>query len=230
MRCILMSVIAGFSVPAGQFPLTDVLEVRQGIQVRLESMIPTGDMFIPYLWVSNEDVDAVYEALQQSPLSEETRIVDRLETETLFRVDWTTDLNGFVGALNESDAVLLEGNGEGDDWSFRIRFPDRQHLSTFYQRCLDRGISLELTEVYNPFGTRKRDRFGLTKPQREALLAALEAGYFSVPRGITLQELAAKLGISDTACSQRLRRGLTAVLSTVELDGPAPKRDGDDDG
>jgi predicted DNA binding protein len=189
-------------------------------------MIPTGDALIPYFWIPEDDTDAVYEALRGSPLCDDVQVVDRLETETLFRVDWATDLNGVIGAINESEAVLLEARGHGDQWSFRMRFPDRQGLSTFYQRCLDQDVSLELTEVNDPFGSLNLDRFGLTNLQRETLLTALERGYFSVPREITLRELAEEIGISDTACSQRLRRGLTAVLSSIELDGSRGSRVG----
>jgi hypothetical protein len=52
----------------------------------------------------------------------------------------------------------------------------------------------------------------LSEQQYEALRTAFEAGYFAIPREITLQELAARLGISDTAASHRLRRGLQTVL------------------
>jgi len=65
----------------------------------------------------------------------------------------------------------------------------------------------------------------LTDDRREALEAALEEGYFEVPRRIDLVELADQLDISDSALSQRLRRGITTVLadhvpdSNRKLDG-----------
>ncbi|MFC7137822.1 helix-turn-helix domain-containing protein [Halobaculum litoreum] len=40
-----------------------------------------------------------------------------------------------------------------------------------------------------------------------------------MPRAVTLEELGDRLGISDTAASQRLRRGITALL-TESLDRP----------
>jgi len=46
-------------------------------------------------------------------------------------------------------------------------------------------------------------------------VTALEGRYFAVPRRVNLPELAARTGNSDTAASQRTRRGLTTVLSAT---------------
>ncbi|WP_435062848.1 helix-turn-helix domain-containing protein [Halobaculum sp. EA56] len=49
-------------------------------------------------------------------------------------------------------------------------------------------------------------RFGLTPPQAEAVRAAVAAGYFSVPREATSEEVAAELGLSKSAFLERIRR------------------------
>jgi len=59
----------------------------------------------------------------------------------------------------------------------------------------------------------------LTDIQRETLTAALEAGYFAVPRTATLQDLADEFGVSDTAISQRIRRGVARLLTTELSEG-----------
>lgn len=225
-----MSVIARFTVPADQFALGDVLEVRTGIKVRLESMIPTGDSTIPYLWVPSDDADAVQKTLQNSPLVEDVGLVDETGTETLVRVDWSAEVDGLVDVIESTEAVILEAEGRGDNWSFRLRFPDRQHLSEFYRTCLDEGIRLDLDEVNNPLGSAGGIEYDITESQREALLTALEAGYFDVPRKINLQDLAEQFGISDTALSQRLRRGLTGLLSSTLSKQSTGDRDDDQTG
>lgn len=209
-----MSVIVLFHVPADEFPLGELLEVKEGVRVRLESMVPTGDSFLPYFWVGNDDADAVYAAVRESPLAQEVQRVDETESETLFRVTWSRDIDGLLKSISDSEAVMLESEGQGDHWSFRLRFPQRSQLSAFYQDCTDKGIPLDLREVYDALTVSDRE-LPLTERQREALLAALDEGYYRVPREVTLQELAAELGISDTALSQRLRRGLTALLTST---------------
>jgi predicted DNA binding protein len=130
--------------------------------------------------------------------------------------------------IEGSDAVLLEAEGLGDAWSFRMRFPNHQDLSTFYRQCTDRGFAPELDEVNNPFSSSEDSGVRITEPQREALMTALDKGYFAVPRNITLEELAAELDISDTAFSQRLRRGLTALLSSTLLRETSTERADDE--
>lgn len=46
----------------------------------------------------------------------------------------------------------------------------------------------------------------LTPTQREALAAALTAGYYTVPRGTTLRDLADQLEVSASSLSERIRR------------------------
>lgn len=210
-----MTVIADFSIPATEFVLGHLLEVRPGVQVRLESMIPTGEAAIPYFWIRSPDVEDVETALQGSPIVESVRVVDEVNDETLYRVDWTEDVDGLIEAIADAEAVVLDGVGHGDHWSFQLRFPAYESLSTFYHDVVDRGIAMDLGGVHNPAEESSRPEFTLTPEQTEALSLALESGYFAVPRGITLVGLAEELGISDSAVSQRIRRGLSKVLATT---------------
>jgi len=210
-----MSVIADFSVPAEQFALGHLMEVRPGVQVRLESMVPTGDAAIPYFWVQSPDVEAIETALRESPIVEDVSIVDEVEDESLFRVEWNEDVNGLVDVIREAEAVVLEARGHGDSWSFQVRFPEYEALSSFYRDVVDEGISIDLAGVHNPVDPNRSATYDLSAEQREALVLAFEEGYFAVPRHITMVELAEELGISDSAASQRIRRGLTKVLSTT---------------
>jgi predicted DNA binding protein len=55
----------------------------------------------------------------------------------------------------------------------------------------------------------------LTKQQREALVAALENGYFSVPRDTTATEVADQLGISKSSFLGRLKRAQQTVFEQL---------------
>jgi hypothetical protein len=54
--------------------------------------------------------------------------------------------------------------------------------------------------------------YDLTPAQREALAMAVDRGYFSSPREVSLSELATELSISKQAVSQRIRRANEKVL------------------
>lgn len=70
----------------------------------------------------------------------------------------------------------------------------------------------------------------LTRDERETLRRALELGYFEVPRGVTLVDLAEDLDRSDVEVSRSLRRGMGTVLRTTDvLDAPPVMTDGSTD-
>jgi len=54
----------------------------------------------------------------------------------------------------------------------------------------------------------------LTEKQQELLAVAHEEGYFDVPRGISQDELADRLGVSKSAVSQRLRRAIGELCAS----------------
>lgn len=58
-------------------------------------------------------------------------------------------------------------------------------------------------------------RWNLTPAQEEAIRAAYEMGYFSVPREHTADVVADELGISKTAFLERLRRGQAALFEQL---------------
>lgn len=64
----------------------------------------------------------------------------------------------------------------------------------------------------------------LTDRQRERLTVAFREGYFEVPRGCTLAEVAAALGVDESTASETIRRGSARVLGWF-LVGVAPDRD-----
>ncbi|WP_281195082.1 helix-turn-helix domain-containing protein [Halorubrum sp. F4] len=55
----------------------------------------------------------------------------------------------------------------------------------------------------------------MTAVQRQTLLRAVEAGYYSDPREATLTDLAAEFDVSKSAVSQRLRGAETTIVRRV---------------
>lgn len=221
-----MSVIAEFTVPATGFALGRLLEIRPGIDVRLETMVPTGEAIMPYFRVSSDDAAGVEKALRDDPLVTSVEIVDEVDDDALFRVAWSTDIDGLVDALLDTEAVVLRAVGTGKDWEMELRFSDYDALSTFYQGCRQKDIDIDLDRIHDSVDNTggRTVEYGLSPDQREALLTALEEGYFSVPRETTLVELGEQMDISDSAVSQRLRRGFSKLLAAT-LSDTAERRD-----
>ncbi len=125
----------------------------------------------------------------------------------------------------EEGGVLQEVTATHEGWIFRVAFPSDEALERFHGFFLERDLEVDvrkLRDTRDPAGN-ARSEFGLTSRQREALVAAVEAGYFDIPRSCTLAELGERLGVSQNAASERLRRGVeTLVENTVSHDDRSP--------
>ena len=214
-----MSVIASITIPAAEFPLGSLLSPDSDATVSVESTVPTSESVIPYLWVPEDAVEnALYELRALRTVSSAT-VVDEVNDHALVRVEWTDEVNGLLASVRDTTAVVTSATGTAEQWTFRLRFPSYEELSAFYTTCVDRNVSIELVELHEAIGPKNTPRFGLTDGQRDLVLAAYEDGYFDVPRKTTLVDLGEKLEVSDSAVSQRLRRGLSSLIySTVVID------------
>jgi len=225
-----MSVIATVVVAAEDFVLDAALTSNPGIRVTLERVVPTGSAFVPYFWASDDSVAAIERALRSSADVASFRVVDEVDGRVLVRVDWSDEEGGILDVLSETGGTVLDAVGENEAWTFQLRFPDHRDLTAFYRQCADLGLGVEVRSVHNPgFPASVGLDFGMSPVQRETLRLAFERGYFDVPRRVNLTELAAELGVSDTAASQRLRRGIRALLdTTLPEEGPEGGPAGDE--
>ncbi|WP_049925846.1 helix-turn-helix domain-containing protein [Halopiger goleimassiliensis] len=216
-----MSVIATVAVPATAFRLGSLLDWDADATVSVETTVPTSEHIVPYLWVPADAVDDVVDTLEADRTVASASIVDEIDDSALVKVEWTGAVNGLLEAIRRNEAIVTSAVGTPSRWTFRLRFPSDEDLSAFYADCADRDIRVELVELHQAVSADRDRRFGLTNAQRELVLAAYDAGYFDVPRRTTLVELGDRLDISDSAVSQRLRRGLAALIgSTLVTDSP----------
>lgn len=210
-----MTAIVDLSVPAEDFELGQLVLGHPGMRVELERIVPLKEGVLPFFWVSGGTPDSVEETLLSSPDVESVERLTELEDETLYQVWWSPNIDGFVESLVTTGGTVLEGGGTDTEWTFRLRFPDHESLSTFGDACEQKEIQLNIRSVYNPHPPEVES--SLTPAQRQTLRIAFDKGYFEVPRRVTLPELATEFDVSKQAVSQRLRRGLNNLLSDTEL-------------
>lgn len=214
-----MSVVARFKLPAHTFELGRALDFEEVTELGLEAVVPTGEESIPYIWISGGSPERVTEELETSPLVARATVDHTSDKGALIRVSWTR-CPELVGLINQHDGIILEAAYLGSVWSFRLRFPDRSDISQFHGDCQRREVPIALVELHHSAAAVTDGGYGLTAEQREALVLAIEGDYFDVPRGTTLRGIAADLGVSDSAASQRIRRGLRNLLSSAPLSCP----------
>lgn len=218
-----VSVVATFSVPASDFVLGRALrDAPADLSVELDEVVPTGTATVPYVWVVGEPCETFEAVLADAPELDGFEVDDNLDDGTLYRVDWRHDADSVVKVLVDHDAVLLEAGGNAESWQFDIRFPDADVLSDFHDACREVGIALDVDRLYNRVEGPDGTVTDMTEAQHSLLERAFDAGYFDVPRQTTLKELSDRLGISDQAANERMRRGLHAVLAATVKSGRSP--------
>lgn len=210
-----MAVIAEISIQADEFLLGQIIAEHSGLSVELERVVPAAKRIMPYIWGYGTDLPAFEAAMNESPNVKSISVLDEYEGQALYKIDWEDPAEQLITGIADTDATILEAHSD-DEWLFRIRFEDHSGLARFNRYCSEHDISYRLNRVSSlteaaPDG----NEFDLTEAQYEALSLAVERGYFKVPREVEYEELAAELGVSVQALSERVRRGADKVLQTA---------------
>ena len=111
---------------------------------------------------------------------------------------------------------------EGWEWYRVVAFEENNLKALFSdldKRCLVEVVSKRVVDQESVRDTQMISTSNLlgnlTSNQTEALLLALDSGYYSVPKRITTLDVAARLGIPRTTFEDRLRRAESKVLQSV---------------
>lgn len=204
------NIVVDITIPAESFELGRIFSEFRDLSVRFERIVPLRAELLPLLWVANEDRSEIKAALEEHPQTEHVQSITTANDEELFEVGWQPDLNGLIRTMIETDARLLKAEGTAEEWEFRLRFATHEDLTAFNQAVTDQGIPLLLRQLHNP--AESTDQSPLSSKQRETIEQAYHCGYFNVPRDSTVTDLADSMEISDSALSQRLRRGLSVLV------------------
>ena len=167
-------------------------------------------------WAEGGDLDRLDGVLTDDPTVASFVQLTELADRRLYRVSFADDMKErmtyLVAAAN--DIVYLELRSTHERTRIRARVPTREALRDYLETCREKGVDLGVESLYRA-DEAGGSRFGLTEPQREALVAAHEAGYFDTDRGATLAEIAPGLGISRQALAGRLRRGHRQLIDAT---------------
>ncbi|WP_306055440.1 helix-turn-helix domain-containing protein [Natronococcus wangiae] len=208
-----MSVIVEFTLSTEDFVFGSTLATVEDMTIELEAIVPTADSIVPYFWTTGEDFKSFERHVLSDPNIKSITQLDRIDETALYRAEWIEDVNSPLNGLAETEAVVLEAMSTKEDWYFRARFLNHDLLGQFYNFCTENDISIHVERVYTlTEASRAGQIFELTPEQREAIVLAVQYGYFKVPRKTTLSEIADELGISQQAASKRVRRGADKVL------------------
>ncbi|RKD89152.1 helix-turn-helix domain-containing protein [Halopiger aswanensis] len=216
-----MGFIAEVRLVHDELPLVPTIQNHPDASLRHEYEAAGDGRRIQFVSAFGDAGARLVEAMRDDPtVSNPTRIA-AFGQRTIYRLTVETDLEIIPYRCAEDDLFIFAVTSDGRGWTARIHLPDRDALAAIRRWYRDRGVSFRVTQLYDSAVSDDGTYF-LTEEQREILLLAYESGYFDVPRGITQDDLAEQLDVTDSAVSQKLRRAIaTLIAATVETDRTA---------
>lgn len=188
-----------------------------GMTFRMEDLGLVEDGPAKYLfWAEGGAFEALDDALSRDPTVASWACLTELPDRRLYRVSFTGDTKEQMTYLHAAanDIVYLDMRASHERTRIRARVPTREALRDYVAGCREKDLGVRLESLYRE-EEGGQPRFGLTEPQREALVRAYEAGYFDTDRAVTLSDVAADLGISRQALSGRLRRAHRQLVAAT---------------
>jgi predicted DNA binding protein len=193
--------------------LREALSSVPEMTLRHERSDVDDDRIRALIWAAGGEFDAFEEAIGSDPTVGAHECVFDSGARRLYQIDLVGE--GYAASVYpvivREGSVIHDLTASSDGWRFSASFPSRAAFDRFYEFCCDREIDLELHRLYTPDAITDGASYELTDEQLEALVAAVERGYFEIPREASLEDVAAALGVSSNAASERLRRAMKAL-------------------
>ena len=211
-----MTVICRFIIDADDFDFGRTLKATT-TRIDLTQFVPIDGQFIPYFWkVHDGNIEAFEQSVRNSPVVESLTNLDGRVNATLYQIQWTDSIDGFLDALRIHEILVEKANTiRGESWEFRVRAQSQKALSAFQDTCSEQRIHLDIRRAVKNPEEYHEGLMGVTAKQHDALALALEEGYFDIPREITLEELAEMVSISRQSFARRLQRAHKSIATNL---------------
>ena len=177
---------------------------------------PTSGQF--FYRIESDGFDRFEEGLRKDRTDGEfERVIETRDGEAIYSFVYTDEAKILTPVVAAANGVVIDMKNDGRAWILTVWIPDRTGLVQLWEYARRHDVDIDLLRV-NEYGSIGTTDAGLTDSQREALLVALETGYFEEPRDATLGEVATGLDISQPAASGLLRRGIKRLIVSSMLD------------
>ena len=213
-----MTLVVEFDLVSERLPLTEVAAAAPDLTLSVDDIL-TAERSRPVLvfWAEGDTFDTLETALDDTAVATYS-VLGTTGNRRLYRAELSERPPAIYTEFVRLDTAPINATITPTGWRARTRFTDREALAEFHDACETYDITFRLDQIFEA-SPETDDEYGLTPKQRETLLAAHEAGYFSIPRTGSLAEIGDELGISAPSVSERLRRAQDRLIRhTVALD------------
>ena len=212
-----MSTIAEFNIPAAEFALYETLERRPDMVFEVDRVVAHDtNHVVPFVRATHGEFDGLTEVLEDDPSVAEIELLAEVEGENYYRMVWTDRAQVIGYMVVEQGATVHEATAGDGEWHLRVFFPERSGLAATNEYARESGFTLDVTHIYG-LEDLEEAQHDLTEQQYHTLTAAVERGYYDIPRGINAQEFADELNISHQALSERFRRAHKNLITNSLL-------------
>lgn len=219
--------LATFHLDHRAVALTRAFEEVPGMEVEAKRIAAhSTEWTMPCMWVAHDDFDKVDAAFRADPSVATIVETDEFESEKYYHVDWADEVEKRVNAYIDKEGSIMRAKATDAGWRLQLRFVHREQFDIFREYLSAHGYTFRLQNIIEP-GTPRQSSGDLTPDQRDALVAALDAGYYDIPRDATGKDLAEQLGMSPQALSELLRRGTANLIDAMLTTPTETESDGD---
>ncbi|MDT3435871.1 helix-turn-helix domain-containing protein [Haloarcula sp. 1CSR25-25] len=214
-----MSITTKIHIEHERLALVPTLQSLEDIAIRVITQGNTdpGSTVFPFL-IEYHDRKRLEESLDTDPTVKNYDLVDWTDQTGIYYIEHTPETKLISSTVTDVNGFLVHTETKGNGWLARLLLPDREALNTIWEYANENDISLDIIEIYGNTDTGGESSYGLTDEQLTALVTAYENGYFGEPRDISLNEVAEEIGLSSTAMSGRLRRGMRNLIAATVID------------
>ena len=202
-----------------ELALVPTLQSVDGIEIEVITQAntdPDSDVF-PFL-IEYDDRDELQRHLERDPTVDSYELVDANDGMFIYYIEHSDGTILLSPIVTEVNGFMLRAETRRRGWFVQLQLPDREALNTIWEYAEECGMKFEIIEIHGNGGAETDISYGLTDEQIEALRTAYECGYFNEPRDMALSDVADEVGVSSTAMSGRLRRGMRNLISAALMD------------
>jgi len=218
-----MGLVAEFEIHCSALPLVDVAAAVLGADIEVDLQFNHGRRPLFIAHVNHGNPEPVEKAFDETAFAASWVLVGRAGETRRYQIEPALSLEETLGetiddldglrALATTEATIDRTEVTPDGWIQSGWFADREAFDAFRAFWTEnaRFTLRRLTRDGEPEAPGE----GLTDRQQEALRTAYEMGYFDIPRGASLDDIATELDISASSLSERLRRAQTHLIETT---------------
>lgn len=205
-----MTSIADIEIPADGTGTGELFGAIPSLTCEMERVIVSSGHG---LWLDGPSQDAVEDALDDASAIGTYTLINSDDDRWLYDIEFEPDAVDVFDLVIEEGGTVLSASASSGTWLLSIRFADRECVSSLYDRIDESDVTPTIVRLFD-LAEESNSQCGLTARQYETLVAAIDHGYFEIPREVSMQELSEELDISHQALSERLRRAYRALVTS----------------